>query len=98
MLQYKKEVTVMFNLELIYDELLKNKSTKLSDVVEHKGNYYYIDSCYTLDHGYETMVFACDVNGNIFDWTELYSDWYSTKEEMEIGHKAIIADIGSVLN
>lgn len=29
----------------------------LSNVVYRNGKYYYVSSCYTFDHGYETMIF-----------------------------------------
>lgn len=74
------------------------RKDSLSNVVEHKGNYYYVDSCYTLDHGYETMIFPCDENGNVTNWGELYTEWYENATEMEMRHEAIVADIGSVLD
>ena len=43
---------------------LKNfRNDALTDVVELDGKFYYIDSCYAFDHGYETMVFPCDSKG-----------------------------------
>ena len=70
---------------------------RFSNIVEYNGNYYYVDSCYTLDHGYETMVFACDSNGNVTDWGDLYCDIYDNADEMELKHYEIIADLGAVL-
>ena len=54
------------------------------------GNFYYVDSGYTLDHGYETMVFACDNEGNVTDWLNLDEEWYDSPEEMQTGHKAMV--------
>lgn len=88
----------MFDINAILNGVLKSESTKLSDVVEHKGNYYFVDSCYTLDHGYETMIFACDANGNVTDWSDLYCDRYLSEREMVAAHKAIVADIGMALD
>lgn len=88
----------MFDINTILNGVLKSESTKLSDVVEHKGNYYFVDSCYTLDHGYETMIFPCTKEGNVTNWCELYCEIYDTETEMQDAHKAIVADIGSVLN
>ena len=87
----------MFDLNSILNGIQKGESTKLSNVVEHKGNYYFVDSCYTLDHGYETMIFPCDENGNVTNWGELYCEIYDTQSKMEDTHNAIVADIGSVL-
>lgn len=88
----------MFDINTILNGVLKRESTKLSDVVEHKGNYYFVDSCYTLDHGYETMIFACDENGNVTDWGDLYCDIHLSERQMIDAHKAIVADIGMVLD
>lgn len=69
------------------------RNDALTNIVELDGNYYYIDSCYTLDQGYETMIFPCDSNGNVTDWGELYAEWYNTRTEMESRHKEIVADL-----
>lgn len=88
----------MFNFGITEEMLSKvARETALSDVVKLNGNYYYVDSCYTLDHGYETMVFACDSNRNVTDWSDLYCEIYDNRDEMEIRHYEIIADLGSVL-
>jgi len=39
---------------------------------------------------FETMVFPCDVTGNVTAWGELDSDRYSTEEEARIGHAAMV--------
>lgn len=71
------------------------RNEALSNIVELEGNYYYIDSCYTFDHGYETMIFPCDSNGNVTDWGELYAEWYEDRAAMEARHKEIVADLKS---
>lgn len=63
------------------------------NIVEFNGDHYYISSCYTLDHGYETMIFPCDDNGNVTDWSELYAEWYDSETEMEKRHNEIVADL-----
>ena len=78
-------------------EMLNLKKGIFSDIIEYNGNYYYVDSRYTLDHGYETMVFACDDKGNVTDWIDLYCDIYATPTEMAVAHKKLIADLGAVL-
>lgn len=63
-------------------------STKLSDTVKMpNGEYVFIDSCYTFDHGYETMAFASDKDGNVTSWMDLYADRYDSVEEMREGHE-----------
>ena len=50
---------------------------KLRNVVNTRNHgYVAIDTCYTFDHGFETMVFKCDKNGNIIDWSDLDVDMY----------------------
>ena len=39
--------------------------------------YVWIDTCFTLDHGWETMVFASDKNGKVLDWMDLDCDIYA---------------------
>lgn len=77
--------------------LISNRDTVLTDIVEVNGNYYYVDSRYTFDHGYETMVFPCDSNGKVTNWRDLYANWYDTNTEMEIGHAETIANLANIL-
>ena len=71
--------------------------TALTNIVEHHGNYYYVDSRYTFDHGYETMIFHCNANGQVTDWCDLYAEWYTSQKEMATRHKQIIDDISFYL-
>lgn len=73
------------------------RKNAFTDVVEVKGNYYYVDSCCTMDHGYETMVFPCDENGDVTNWGDLYCERYNTAAEMEIGHNMTIANLEEIL-
>lgn len=69
-------------------------STALSDVVQHSnGNYYYVDSRYTYDHGYETMVFSCDDKGEVSSWSDHYAETYASIEAMQTRHAEIIANM-----
>lgn len=64
---------------------------KLRNVVNTRNHgYVAIDTCYTFDHGFETMVFKCDKNGNIIDWSDLDVDMYDNAEKAEEGHKEMI--------
>lgn len=65
----------------------------ISDIVEYNGNHYYVDSRWTIDHGYETMAFSCDADGNVTDWLEVYGRIYATAEQMKRGHKKTIESI-----
>ena len=65
---------------------------RFSDTVKRpNGTYVWIDSNCTPDHGYETMVFSCDSDGNVTDWGELDAEWYDTADEMRIGHARIVS-------
>jgi hypothetical protein len=61
----------------------------MKSYIEYNGKYYYVSSCFTSDHGYETMIFLCDDKGNVLDWSDLYAEWYETEEEMNAGHERI---------
>ena len=60
---------------------------KLSTVVNVNGKFYWVDTCYTLDHGYETMAFPSNKNGEVTSWLEVYANRYFTWAEAEAGHK-----------
>ena len=63
----------------------------LKSIIVYNGNHYYVSSNYTFDHGYETMIFACDSNGDVKNWAHLYQAIYESFDEMEKNHNEIIA-------
>lgn len=64
---------------------------KKSDVVKLLGGQYvWIDTCYTLDHGWETMVFESDENGNVISWWDLDSNRYTSEAEASVGHERMV--------
>ena len=64
---------------------------KKSTIVKTKTKgYVWIDTCYTLDHGLETMVFASDKNGNVSNWTNLDCDIYATESQACEGHYEMV--------
>ena len=64
---------------------------KRSDTVKLLGGeYVWIDTCYTFDHGYETMVFKCDENGNVENWKDLDCDRYSSQQAAIEGHDNMV--------
>lgn len=72
-------------------ETLK-KLTQIQDVVKTKdGSYVLVDSIYTTDRGFETMVFACDENGNCVDYADLDVDHYANIRDTADGHKRMVA-------
>lgn len=80
-------------------EMMRNQ--KITDVVETatKGRYVYLDTCYTIDQGYETMGFpASSPDAKSPDsWGELMclTMHYDSFEEAAIGHKEMIEFIKS---
>lgn len=61
---------------------------KSTTVKTRTRGYVWIDTCYILDHGWETMVFASDENGNVSNWMDLDSDIYATKSQASDGYEA----------
>ena len=49
-------------------------------IVNEHGYTSYVcaDFAYTFDHGPETMLFACDENGYVTDWEDLWCDYGET--------------------
>lgn len=64
---------------------------KKSTIVKTRTRgYVLVDTCYTLDHGWETMVFASDKNGNVSNWSDLDCDVYKTNFQASDGHEEMI--------
>lgn len=78
-------------MRILLGKSLAREDGRLSDTfMSASGNFYYVDSNNTWDHGYETMVFACDSEGNVTSWAELDVMLYDSLEEMQAGHKAMV--------
>lgn len=80
----------------------KVKGRTLASLVKHNRAVYYVDSAYTFDKGYETMIFKTNGNPKItimgelkgVDWSGIYTEHYQDEESMRIKHKYIIENIG----
>ena len=70
----------------------------LTDVVNHNGNYYYIDSVDVPYSGCETAIFHCDAKGKVTDWREVYMERHIDQTEMEERHKYIVHHLRTVLD
>lgn len=82
-----------------FDEFLKLiNCNAFTDVVKLNDKYYVVDSVYTLDKGYETMIFDGDKNGEVTDWSGVYTEYHSNYEEMKSRHNYIIGNIQEVLH
>lgn len=57
--------------------------------IANSGRYVLISTVLTYDVGWETMVFDCDRNGGIVNYTDLDTRRYSNVLEAEAGHKEI---------
>lgn len=63
---------------------------KSTTVKTRTMGYVWIDTCFTLDHGWETMVFASDKNGKVLDWMALDCDIYATESQASEGHDEMV--------
>ena len=66
---------------------------KLTHIIKSNGKYYLVDSCYTWDCGYETMIFRCNSKGNVKNWRELFVARYQSESEMQQRHMKIVTDM-----
>ena len=71
---------------------MKWRSPTFRDVVESSRGTVLIDTRYTFDGYYETMVFRCDKNGGVKDddWIELDCERYPSIKDMRDGHQRMI--------
>jgi len=72
---------------------LKGKAGHLTTLVETEGEYFYVDSGYTWDHGYETMAFESTPQGEVTSWRDVVCRLYGSYEEMASGHYEVIKDL-----
>ena len=49
-----------------------------------------VDTQFTMDHGWETMVFVGDCEGNIISYSDYDCNNYDTFEEANAGHEAML--------
>lgn len=74
---------------------------ELANIVQTSdGMFYYVDSCYTMDAGYETMAFVCDDREHDFEvlsWTDRCCRRYPSVEDMIAGHKEICENLEKYL-
>lgn len=78
----------------------KEHSHDLGHIVQtNDGKAYLVDSCYTLDHGYETMVFKYDLEADrVASWTDLYANWYTSRVDMAAHHEKVCASLETYLD
>ena len=65
------------------------------------GKYYYVDSRYAFDRGFETMAFECKKSFRIprKSWQNpVYENHYKTETEMIESHKRLIHNFEAYLN
>jgi hypothetical protein len=63
---------------------------KLSTTVKTKKGYVWIDTCFTMDKGLETMVFKSNKNGKVSDWMDLDCERYFSDVQAKEGHKEMV--------
>ena len=63
----------------------------LRDIIKlRSGKFVMVDTRWTIDQGWETMVFSCDEDGKVKNWSDLDCARYANKEDAAIGHAEII--------
>ena len=60
------------------------------DVLKRENGFVLVDTDYNLLHGWETLVFPSDANGNIEDLLDLDCEEYASEEAAKIGHNAMV--------
>jgi hypothetical protein len=55
------------------------------------SGYVWISTCLTPDHGWETMVFQCDAQGEVLDWLDMEADRYVEESEAQDGHASMVS-------
>lgn len=63
---------------------------KSTTVKTRTRGYVWIDTCYTLDYRWETIVFASDENGNVSSRMNLDRDIYATESQASDGHEEMV--------
>lgn len=64
----------------------KPRMTQIRTVIVRGDRHFLVSTVDTLDAGFETMVFACDAEGDSVDYTDLDAERYTTAEEAAAGH------------
>ena len=60
----------------------RNKLTNGINTVFKKGDqFFFADLSFTIDHGYECMIFPCDENGKVLSWIEVFVRRYTCVSE-----------------
>lgn len=78
-------------MSVVMDKVYPDR--KLAHLVKDCTKYYYVDSCYTFDHGLETMVFLADENGKVLSWDDLYVEHHNSIDEMYKRHGQLINNL-----
>lgn len=91
-------------------EDLFKRFERLSNIVNYEGCSYYVDTVYTSQNTFETMIFyvqgdfeemedvtVLNVPEKYIDWGGLYTEIYTNPETATKRHYEIIKDIGKYL-
>lgn len=80
---------------------------KMSNIVKYNGKTYFVDTANTPDHGLETMIFLSkeqpetdnikNVDSDLIDFADLYTEYYQSEEKAIKGHNRIIKNIGKYI-
>lgn len=64
----------------------------LETVIQRSDRHFLVSTCYTLDCGWETMVFESDAEGNPTNWDDIACCRYRTELEAAIGHEQMATE------
>ena len=77
----KRKITSLFGSFISYG---------YNTIISNGEKHFFIDTCYTDDQGNESMVFTCDENGNVTDWSGLDCRRYFGDSEIEKVHNEMV--------
>jgi hypothetical protein len=71
------DILTKVDLEIQYNPLTKGEMCYFT----YAGKHYYASRCITFDRGLECMIFPCDENHVVTDWSGLYASYGPTIQE-----------------
>lgn len=67
------------------------RETQIMTPIKRDYGFFVVSSVYTMDSGFETMIFPADENGEIINFHEYYCRHYEHYEEMRKNHEYLVS-------
>lgn len=67
------------------------RETQIKTLIKRKSGFHVVSSVYTMDSGFETMIFPADENGEIISFHEEYCRHFEHYEEMRKNHEYLVS-------